>query len=60
LVTPGRGHLADEHLGVEALAHQAAVVIGESGDHGLDLAFLHPGAQLFQRQHAPLLHGFFR
>jgi hypothetical protein len=46
------GDLLDEHLGVEALAHQAAVVVGEAGDHGLDFALRHHALQLLERQHA--------
>jgi hypothetical protein len=34
--------LVHEHLGVEALAHEAAVVVGEARDHGLDLALRPP------------------
>ena len=47
-----RRDLVEEHLGVEALAHQAAVVVGEAGEHGLDLALRHHALQLLQRQHA--------
>jgi hypothetical protein len=44
--------LLDEHLGVEALAEQPPVMVGEAGDDGLDLARFHQAAQLLELEHA--------
>jgi hypothetical protein len=46
------GDLVHEHLGVEALAHEPAVVVGEARDHGLDLLRGHHRAQRFACEHA--------
>ena len=50
--------LLDEHLGVEALAQQPPVVVGEADDHGLDLVLRDQSAQLLEIEHSS--HGFFR
>src|SRR5207302_138180 len=50
--------LLDEHLGVEALAQQPPVVVGEADDHGLDLVLRDQSAQLLEIEHSSL--GFFR
>jgi len=49
------GDLLHEHLGVEALAHQPAVVVGEARDHGFDLARSHHCTQCFGGEHASRL-----
>src|SRR6185436_940958 len=45
-------HLVDEHAGVEALAEQTAIVIGEAGDDRLDLVARNEVRQLVGRQQA--------
>ena len=49
------GDVLHEHLGVEALAHQAPVVIGEADDHRLDLSLACELGELVERQHPELL-----
>jgi hypothetical protein len=46
------GHLLQEIRPHDPLAHEAAVHVGEDGEHGLDLAALDEVAQLFPGQHA--------
>ena len=50
------GDLLEEDLGVEALAHEAAVVVGEADEHGLDLALRHQRLAALEREHASLIH----
>jgi len=38
-------------LGVKALAHEPAVVIGEDDEHGLDFSFLNSRRQFFSGEH---------
>ena len=45
-------HLLDEELGVQALAHQPPLHVGEGDDDGVDRAALDLGAQLLEGQHA--------
>ena len=42
--------LVEEELGVEALAHEAPVVVGEPDDHRVDLARLHARFEIGARQ----------
>ena len=50
----------NEELGVDTLAHQAALHVGEGDDDGVDLAPLDRGGQLIARQQlvTPLAYGF--
>ena len=49
-VRPMRRRVVDEHFGVVSLPEQAAVMIGEAHDHGLDEPASHEIAQLVERQ----------
>ena len=45
-------YFVDEEAGVEALAVQAPVVVGEGEDDRIDLAGLGTGAQFVEREHS--------
>src|SRR5207253_7671048 len=49
---PMLGDVVDEHLGVEALAQQPAVVVGKTYNDGLDLALGDEIAKRFDRKQA--------
>src|SRR5262249_36409643 len=49
--------LLEEEVGVEPLADQAALHVGERGDHRVDGPELGVLAQLVKSQHAPILNG---
>src|SRR5207248_3533816 len=51
---PVLGGLLEEELGLDALAEQAALHVGERGDDGVDRPVLDLGSQLFDGQHSAL------
>jgi hypothetical protein len=47
------GDFFDEMFGGESLSVHPPVVVGEGGDHGVDLSRVDPGLQFLHVDHAP-------